>query len=83
MDEDSLLGYSFEELPEGKVIFAGWTDGNGDKIWKWVWDIARENKCVAIYGISKRWKAFYRKYGMLPVKDCGEKGMIIKREVID
>lgn len=82
MDEDSLLGYSFEELPEGKIIFAGWTDGEGKKIWDWVENIARENNCVAIYGISLRWKAFCRKYGMSPVRDCGDLGMIIKKEVV-
>lgn len=81
MDEDSLLGYWIYDTPDGKGIFAGWTDGNGDKIWKWVWDIARKNNCVAIYGITRRWKAFKRKYGMLPIKDCGNKGMIVKREV--
>lgn len=81
MDEDSLLGYSFEELPEGKIIFAGWTSGDGQKIEQWIEDLAKKNKCVAIYGISRRWRAFQRKYNAVPVKDCGDKGVIFKREV--
>lgn len=71
MDEDSLLGYWFFDAPEGKAIFAGWTDGNGDKIDKWVTSIAKENNCVAIYGASRRWRAFCRKYGAKIVKDLG------------
>ena len=82
MDEDSLLGFSIEETSEGRAFISRWTDGDGSKIWRWMEDKARENKCVVMYGASPRWKAICRKYKMQPVDRYNKHGRVFKKEVI-
>lgn len=74
MDDDSLLCYEISENPFGQQMEIYWADGDGKKIWEWVKQVSRENHCVNIYMISRRWKAFCRKYKFSPI------GVMCKRD---
>lgn len=74
IDDDSLFCYYIETTPWEKSMTLTWVDGDGDKIKKWIEQIMKENNCTKMYGITKRWKSFIRKYGGRPV------GMLVERE---
>lgn len=73
IDEDSLLCYSVERNCFGNQLVIEWEDGNGEKMWEWIKDIATRNHCLNIIFISRRWKALCRRYKCHPV------GVVCKR----
>jgi hypothetical protein len=52
-----------------------WGDGNGKKLNEWADKVAKENNCVKMYAITKRWKPLMRIYHCKPV------GVVLEREV--
>ena len=75
VDEDSLLVYRVESYYGGNELNIMWGDGDGKKMEKWANKIAKENNCVKMYIITKRWKPFIKKYKGRPV------AVILEREV--
>ena len=74
IDDDSLFSYFIETTPWEKSLTVAWIDGDSKKIKEWVKKAMQENGCKKMRGITLRWKAFQRKYGVKPV------GMIMERE---
>ena len=74
IDEDSLLCYSVFNTCRGNYMVILFESGNGEKIDEWANNIAKENKCISIFGLTKRWRAFGRKYKFKPV------GVLMSRE---
>ena len=75
IDDDSLLVYCIEHYPSGNEFNLMWGDGDGSKIEEWAERIAKENNCVKMYVITKRWKPFARRFHAKPV------AVILEREV--
>jgi len=75
IDDDSLLVYCVEDYPSGRELNVMWGDGNGKKLNKWAERVAKENDCVKMYVITKRWRPFARMFHCRPV------GVILEREV--
>lgn len=76
IDDDSLLVYDVEIYPFGNELNVMWGDGDGRKIEGWVMKVAKENNCVLLHTITKRWKPYMRRFHAKPV------GMMLYREVI-
>ncbi len=67
MDDDTLMVYCINENVCGNSLMIFHADGNGNKIWKWMHDIAKQNNCNVIQCLTNREKALERKWGFKPI----------------
>lgn len=67
MDETSLMSYFVNENIDGNSLMILHADGDGTTIWKWMHEVAKENKCNIIQCLTNRAKALERKWGFKPI----------------